>query len=138
MKSENIDVISRVFENVPLKGKIILNQETSLSKLSLSEFKNVTKVLNHLTIEKEDESKGWFIQTDKLFKEKNLRIFNVSFEKLKKIIMAEQFEKLPDPRYFLIGVTYVPRVNKGDILKQLKESIRSKNISFSSFSSKKQ
>lgn len=137
MSPDNTDKICRLFENPPLKGKIILNQDTSLSKLSLHHFKNVTKVLNHLAIDKADESKGWFIQTDMVFKEKNLKIFNVSFEKLKIIISTEQFERLPDPQYFLVGVTYVPRISKGDILKQLKNSIRSKHMTGTSFNSKK-
>lgn len=55
--------------------------------------------------------KIWFIEIDKIFQETNLRIFYLPMTSLIKLMISEQFGKVPDPMLYLAGFTLMPKHN---------------------------
>ena len=76
-----------------------------LSKLSVKRIKSVATVLNNLTQSKEESKKVWFIEIDKVFQEKSLKIFYLPFASLEKLIAKGQYGKFPDPLLYFAGIT---------------------------------
>lgn len=105
----------RVFQNPPIAGKVIVNQLNGFSQLSMDKLKAIITILKDLKINEEEGQKTWFIEINKIFQEKSLRIFYLPLASLKKIILRGQFRKIPDPQNFLIGLNFKPnaRVMKG-------------------------
>ena len=84
-------------------------------------------VLKNLTVKPSEHKKIWFIEIDKMFQEKNLKIFHLPLESLEKIIIKKEFGKFPDPIQYFAGFTYNPIYN--DIKKTNAEtSVPKKNI----------
>ena len=77
-----------------------------IEKLSKNYQKGIFSILKNLKIKKEEKRKIWFIEIDKIFKEKNLKIFYLPFENLEKLIHEKDFIKMPDPKKYLIGLTH--------------------------------
>lgn len=94
-----------MFGTPPLNGKILLNSESSFSKISLPQIKGVLSILRGLAVKDDEHHKAWFIEVDKIFQEKNLRIFYMPFVSLEKIVKTRNFTKIPDPTQFLVGIT---------------------------------
>jgi len=64
-------------------------------------------VLKNLKPKENEDEKAWFIEIDKVFQEKNLKIFYLPLISLKKLLISQQFSKLPDPKDYFIGLTYL-------------------------------
>lgn len=62
----------------------------------------------------EDVLKAWFIEIDKIFTEKNLKIFYLPFATLDKVLRTLSFKKLPDPKYYLVGISIIRGLGKTD------------------------
>ena len=94
-----------MIESVPISGKILLNESSSLANISINQLKGVLSVIKNLKVKEEEIQKSWFIETAKIFQEKSLRIFYMPFSTLEKIIKSKSFLKIPDPKFYLIGVS---------------------------------
>ena len=86
---------------------MIVNQATSFGRLSLPKLRNTIKVLKNLGSRASERKKAWFIEIDKIFQEKNLKIFYLPLSTLHKLISAKTYAKLPDPVEFLVGLSFV-------------------------------
>lgn len=101
----NIYHFAEIIESVPISGKILLNESSSLANISINQLKGVLSVIKNLKVKEEEIQKSWFIETAKIFQEKSLRIFYMPFSTLEKIIKSKSFLKIPDPKFYLIGVS---------------------------------
>jgi hypothetical protein len=101
----NILSFAELFGTPPLNGKLLLNSESGFSKISFPQIKGVLSILRGLVVKDDEHHKAWFIEVDKIFQEKNLRIFYMPFVSLEKIVKTRNFTKIPDPTLFLVGVT---------------------------------
>lgn len=117
--------------------KIIINQQTTFDKLELKEVCRVSKVLKTLGLARNEEQKAWFIEIDKIFKEKNLKIFYIPFKTLLNIFSKGKFHKLPDPRNFLVGVTFKTQERKTRLFEQFGKLAQLNKVSFSNYKLRK-
>lgn len=92
----------------PLAGKVVLNQACGLARISPNRIKGVTTVLKHLTPKASELRKLWFIEMDKIFQERSLKVFYLPVAALQRIIAAEKFGKVPDPLAYFAGYTTMP------------------------------
>ena len=119
-----------VMENIPVSGKILLNQEASFEEININQFKGVISVFKNIEIKQDQEQKIWFIDTTKIFQEKNLRIFYMPLSGLEKIIKTKSFTKIPDPKFYMVGVTQTkPALEK--IHKTMSESFNKQHFKIS-------
>lgn len=87
---------------------MIVNQSIGFSKLSMPRIKGMITVLKNLTPGVAEREKVWFIEIAKIFQEKNLKIFYLPLASLQKLLVTKQFNKLPDPMEYFVGITYQP------------------------------
>lgn len=88
-----------------------------LSKQPINKIQKALDIVRNLAIKESEEHKIWFLDIEKMFEDKKLKIMYLSFENLDKVMKSGQFQKIPDPADCLAGVTYRP---------PLKDSIRYK------------
>lgn len=87
-----------------VSGKLLLNPATGLSLLSPTQLRNLVGILQALPPKADEEQKVWFLEIDRMFHDKNLRIFYMPLRTLQKHIVSRAYEKIPDPRRCLIGL----------------------------------
>lgn len=104
---QNIYHFAETIESVPISGKILLNETSAFANISINQLKGVLSVIKNLKVKEEESQKSWFIETAKIFQEKSLRIFYMPFSTLEKIIKSKSFLKIPDPRFYLVGVSQI-------------------------------
>jgi len=85
-----------------------VNQSASFGRLSLPKLRNTIKVLKNLGSRSTECRKAWFIEIDKIFAEKNLKIFYLPMSALQKLIASKAYAKLPDPSQYLVGLSFLP------------------------------
>ena len=100
-------------------------------------MKNIAKILKELEIKEDEEKKVWFIDLSRLFKQKNLSIFYIPFTTFQKIIHNGQFQKIPDPTKYIIGLTNKPIAHKKDLFSGIQKSIDIRKICYSSYKRRK-
>ena len=105
-KKKNLSNFLKKKNEIFLNGKILINFEILLTKLSRNYQKGIFSILKNLKIKNSEKKKIWFIEIDKIFKEKNLKIFYLPFENLEKLIYNKDFLKMPDPKKYIIGLTH--------------------------------
>ena len=115
-----------MFQNPPIAGKVIINQLNGFARLSIDKLKAIITILKDLQINEEEGQKTWFIEINKIFQEKSLRIFYLPLSSLKKIISRGQFRKIPDPKNFLIGLNFKPSVREVARSKDRKANMKTK------------
>ena len=103
---KNVYFFSELIDSLPLSGKVLVNQESSFTQISISQFKGVLSIIKNLKVKEDEDQKAWFIEIAKIFQEKNLRIFYMPFATLEKIMTSKSFAKVPDPKIFLVGVSF--------------------------------
>lgn len=113
-----------------------MNQNAALLKRSVNQVKGLINVLKHVSIKDNEGTKVWFIDIDKIFTDKNFKIMYLSFENLEKVIRNGQFQKIPDPKLFMAGVTYYGTSKRSTKFEYEKNVFLPKTkISFSRFKS---
>ena len=125
-RKESMFDFIKTFNNPPLAGKVVINQQTSFAQMTPHSLKAVITVLQGLAIKENEESKTWFIEIKKVFTEKNLKILYLPFSSLKKIIFNSQFHRIPDPVDFLIGLSFRPDLSKMRVVKRAKRTKKNK------------
>lgn len=89
-------------------------------------------VLKNLTPKVSEKKKVWFIEIEKVFQEKNLKIFYLPMPALYRLIVNRQFIKLPDPISYFVGITYFPKENSVvDLNKKKEVQLKSRENSIS-------
>lgn len=92
-------------QSPPVAGKILVNQEAGMSRLSVSQLKGILAVLRNFKTKENEMQKAWFIDIAKVFQEKSLRVFYMPLATIEKMLKSRAYHKLPDPRLYLIGVS---------------------------------
>lgn len=90
-----------------LEGKVVVNPDCGLARLTVKQFKGVTTILRNLSVQPGEEDKVWFIEIGKVFREKSLKIYFLPLGALRNIIKTGRFGKVPDPTVYLTGFTVV-------------------------------
>ena len=85
-----------------------------------------------------EKEKAWFIEVNKLFEEKNLKIFYLPLSNLQKILTSQQYQKIPDPTEYFVGVTYLSETKNSKMNIDIKEGgVIKENITSAIITSKK-
>ena len=91
-------------------------------------------IIKKLEIKNQEAAKIWFINIDKICESKNAKILYLSFENMTKIMNSGKFEKMPDPLFFMSGVTYQSFANRYlDIDTDRNFFSRNRKLSFARF-----
>lgn len=64
-------------------------------------------MLKNLGSKPNECKKAWFIEIDKIFQEKNLKIFYLPVSALHKLIASKSYVKLPDPTEYMVGLSFM-------------------------------
>ena len=107
-------------------NKMVVNQTSGFAKLSLNRIKGMIAVLKNLTPKTSEQEKVWFIEIDKIFQEKNLKIFYLPMASLHKLLVNQNFGKLPDPLHYFVGLTFIPEIQKPRETKKIDAKVQIK------------
>lgn len=112
---------------------MIVNQSASFERLSLSKLRNTIKILKNVGSRSAESRKAWFIEIDKIFEEKNLKIFYLPVSALQKVIASRTYTKLPDPKKYLIGLSFLPpgHESRSDIFRPEESAVHTRKTSTS-------
>ena len=105
-------------------NQVIVNQASGFAKLSVARIKGMVTVLKNLSPKASEKEKVWFIEIDKVFQEKNLKIFYLPLNSLKKLLATKQFGKLPDPLDYFVGITCLFSDNNPNTRKKIENKIQ--------------
>ena len=90
-----------------VKGKIVLNSDTLIKKLSQVRFMGFIGLMKKLKIGTEDSQKIWFFKISNFLKNEHLRLYSLPINVVFKKLDHKNILRIPDPRDFVIGVNFI-------------------------------